>query len=222
MPGRVVIAFILSGIFVAGCSDPQPQEKQSPNSPLGGLTKEEFLEGVAEIKKEAAESEIPLAKIVLPNVEGWVRSEPKALHPVDVGFTVAYDHPRGIAVTLYQYTRGLTLISDDLTNGKAVEEMEHAKTGIQQAVELGVWKAADETNAGIVKLGVSDQQALWTRYDLTVDSGTGVSDIYVWVRSNAVFKLRITSRYTNADVGDEMLQPLLTAIGNAAEVVAAE
>jgi len=47
--------------------------------------------------------------------------------------------------------------------------MEQAKNGIKQAVQLGYWQAADETDSGIVQLGDSEKRALWSKFDLTVD-----------------------------------------------------
>jgi hypothetical protein len=92
--------------------------------------------------------------------------------------------------------------------------MDRARNGIQEAVELGVWLGARELQNRTIMLGDSRQQALWSQYELTVDEGTAMSDIYVWTRGNAFLKLRCTSRSSDVDSNQAVLHPLLTAFGS--------
>ena len=116
-----------------------------------------------------------------------------------------------MSVTLYQFTRGLPAIPDDLGSRPIQDEMTRAKAGIQQAVQLGYWQAAKEVENGIVPLGGSGKQALWSRYSLTVGGTTARSDIYVWSHNNALFKLRCTRRSKDAVAETKVLLELLTA-----------
>ena len=59
-------------------------------------------------------------------------------------------------MTLYQYTRGLTSIPDDVNAEPVTEEMRRAKSAIDQAVELGYYQAARESAMETVTLGDSD------------------------------------------------------------------
>ena len=145
---------------------------------------------------------------------GWTKSEPLPLAPEDHGFTIAYDHESGLAVTLYQFTRGHQSIPNDLDSPIVKDELEKAKRGIEQARDLGYYQAAKEVDSKTVKLGDSEQKALWSLFQLTVDGKTIGSDIYVWSKNNTLFKLRCTSRGDESESNQEILKPLLTVLGS--------
>jgi hypothetical protein len=176
--------------------------------------RQQLLAAVAEAEREAQNTEPPKPNITLATPHGWTRSETRALPPDDHGFTVAYEHDSGLAVTLYQFTRGLTSIPNDVNATPVKEEMRHAKIGIEQAVQLGYWQAAKETESKTVELGDSQQQALWSQYHLTVDDMILASDIYVWAQGNTLFKLRCTCRSEDVPSNQAILGPLLTAFGS--------
>ena len=120
-----------------------------------------------------------------------------------------------MTVTFYQFTRGLKKIPDDLNSEAVQNELKRATAGIEQAVELGLWKSAKETDHGTVSLGDSPVKALWSRYQLATDSGEVTSDTYVWSYDNTLFKLRCTGHAKNPLEDVKTLTPLLTAFGDA-------
>jgi hypothetical protein len=209
---KIHFAILLSIVFVAGCNNQQPAGGSAATETV---TKEELLAEVEEMQRRAAEATPPAPAINLPDVEGWTRSEPESLPQEDHGFTVLFDHPSGVFVTFYQYTRGLDKISENLKQGPVQDEMRRAKTGIQQAVELGQWDAAKELDSGIKPLGSSPKQALWSRFQLTIGDETVPSDTYIWAQANNIFKLRCTTRAQDETAEFKALNELLAALGNA-------
>ena len=163
------------------------------------------------------DAELPDPLISLATPPGWTKSEPEPLPAGDEGFTVAYHHESGLTVTLYQFTRGLTSIPNDLESAPVKEEFRLAKDGIEQAVKLGIYQSAEEIETKTIMLGDSRQQAHWSQYRLTVEQVTVVSDIYVWSGSNTMFKLRCTCSTDDAAASQAALKPLLTAFGSAAK-----
>lgn len=206
-------------LFVAVCGascDQKPQAaRQSPAPAEETVNKEELLRTIMEADREAATKTPPKPAITFPEVKGWIRSEPRALPSDAHGLTVAYDHPKGATVTLYQFTRGLAEIPDDLNSGPIQNEMQRAKSGIEQAVQLGAWQDAKETDNRIRALGDSPKQALWSRYALTSDGVSLTSDTYVWSHANRLFKLRCTKQTSDSSGENLALNELLTALGNA-------
>ncbi len=215
MLNRRIILLLLAVACVSGCQDQPDTVLRDPAPVPETNTNEELLRAVEEAEGEAAATKPPKPTITLPELDDWDRSEPRSLPPDDHGFTVAYDHRDGVAVTLYQFTRGLRVIPDDLRSGPIQDEMKRAKSGIEQAVQLGYWQAANEIDNGIVPLGDSAKQALWSRYTLTIDGDTVTSDTYIWSHANALFKLRCTGRSQNSEAETKILSELLTALGNA-------
>lgn len=213
-----LLLLLLSITSLSGCGD-QPESISNPADPTPEtVTTEQILKDFEEADRAAAKLTPPSPVITLPEVAGWTRSAPRSLPQDDHGFSVAYDHPAGIAVTLYQFTRGLTKIPDDLNSDPPRKEMQRAKTGIRQAVELGIWKAASETEQGIVPLGDSKTQALWSRYTLTQKNDHSViSDTYIWPHANVLLKLRCSGQFQDSSAEAESLKALLTAIGNACQ-----
>lgn len=197
---------LLAVAFVSGCGNSAP-EIESPSD-------EQILRAIEDFNRKAAATTPPKPKVVLPDLDGWSRSEPKSLPPDDHGFTVAYDHQTGVTVTLYQFTRGLRDIPNDLASEPVQKEMQRAKSGIEQAVKLGLWNAAKETDSGTISLGDSNKKALWSRYTLTVNGGTAISDIYIWSHANTLFKLRCSGRNLHMKADTTVITELLTALGN--------
>ena len=212
------LLWILAG--AVGCGDRPAVRQASVPSRAVPVERETFRPRPATAERETrpdqrSEPSFELPAFELPDAEGWIRSELRPLRPEDQGFSVAYDHPAGIAVTLYQFTRGRAAIPDDLHSGPNVEEMNLAKSAVHEAVKLGVWRSADELDDGVIVLGKSKQLALWTRFRL-VGTGSATSDIYVWSYANRTFKLRCT--FPRGDQ-PEALTELLTAIGNQCRIV---
>ncbi|NQU20860.1 MAG: hypothetical protein HQ567_06220 [Candidatus Nealsonbacteria bacterium] len=202
---------------LCGCDERQQTNQRGPAPAPTRVSNEELLRAVAGAEREAAGTVPPESVIKLPSLENWIRSERRPLPPDDHGFTVAYDHPTGVSVTLYQFTRGLTEIPDDLTADEAQTEMRLAKFGIEQAVQLGHWQTAEETDNRIATLGDSSRRALWSRHKLTVGGNAMTSDTHVWVHANTFFKLRCTGQSVSSETETSILSPLLTALGNASQ-----
>ncbi len=209
---QAIIVLVLL-LCISGCDRSRPASSDAP-SRISSSERKQLLDAVAEAEREAQNTEVPEPNIALATPSGWSKTETRPLPPADHGFTVAYEHESGLAVTLYQFTRGLTSIPNDVTSSPVKEEMNHAKNGIEQAVQLGYWQAAKETESKTVQLGDSQQQALWSQYHLSVDGMDLASDIYVWVRSNTLFKVRCTSRSEDVAPNQAVLGPLLTAFGS--------
>lgn len=210
-----IIPLLLAVACVPGCSDQPQSGRRDPTPVPESSSNEELRRAIEDADREAAALKPPKPTITLPDLDDWLRSEPRSLPQDDHGFTVAYDHPSGVSVTLYQFTRGLRVIPDDLRSGPTQDEMKRAKSGIEQAVQLGYWQDAKETDNGIVPLGDSKKQALWSRYALTVDGNTVTSNTYIWSHANTLFKLRCTGSSLNSEAETKVLSELLTALGNA-------
>jgi len=197
----------------SGCDQSRPASPEAP-SRISSPERQRILDDVAEAEREARNTVAPEPNITLATPPGWSKTETRALPPADHGFTVAYEHESGLAVTLYQFTRGLRSIPNDVNASPVKDEMRSAKNAIEQAVQLGVYQAADEIESKTVLLGESQQQALWSQYHLTVDGMVLASDVYVWAHSNTLFKIRCTCRSDDAPSNQEVLGPLLTALGS--------
>lgn len=204
-----VILFCIA--CLSACEQPQVPRRVSSTSEASS---HEAPSGTNEDpERQSAANESPNPAIPLPELAGWVRSEPRPLPREDHGFSVAYDHRTGVSVTLYQFTRGLQVIPEDLSGGPIQDEMKWAKSGIEQAVKFGYWEAATEQKSGVVPLGNSAKLALWSRYVL-VDNGVAVpSDTYVWAYENTLFKVRCTGGSENSEEETKVLSELLTALG---------
>jgi hypothetical protein len=219
MDSTRIIPLLLALACASGCSD-QPQTARRAPAPIAKENiKEDFLRALEEAEREAAATTPPKPTIALPELDEWVRSEPRSLPPEEQGFSVAYDHPSGVSVTFYQLTRGISVIPDDLGSGPTQDEMARAKSGIEQAVQFGIWQAAKETDNGIVPLGDSTKQALWSCYEITVEGNAVKSETYVWSHNNSLFKVRATGRSHNPEMEKKALSELLTAMGDACRPV---
>lgn len=203
------VTIVLLHLSISGCE----QSGQAP-SLASPEERRRVMEEIAQAERRAQNTKAPEPNIVLATPPGWAKTETRPLPPEDNGFTVGYEHQSGLAVTLYQFTRGLTAIQSDVTSSIVKDEMNRAREGIEQAVQLGYWKAAKLVESKTVRLGDSQQQALWARYHLTVDGAILTSDIYVWARSNTLFKIRCTSRSEDVAPNQSILEPLLTAFGS--------
>ena len=121
---------VLVLIVAPGCSDDRTSLQPTPTPEEN--TKEKGSTGPTK----------PAINLAAP--PGWSRSEQRPLPTDDHGFTVAYEHKSGLAVTLYQFTRGHTSIPNDVNAALVKEELLRAKNGIELAVELGMWQDAEE------------------------------------------------------------------------------
>ena len=193
----------------------QPSVSQPPTETHRAVDRAEFLELVEKLKRDAENARPPKSILEFAIPADWTKSEPRALPTDDHGFTISIHHKSGLWVTLYQYTKGLASIPDDVNAPPVQQEMENAKSGIDMAVQLGNWQAAKEKFTDTVMLGDSQQETLWSQFDLTKDGKTLASDIYVWTHANAFFKLRCTSESEDVGSHQTILRPLLTALGNA-------
>lgn len=191
-----------------------PSSRPANAGPFTAAQRNELRDAVARSEREAQNTIPPSAKITLATPAGWTRSKVRPLPPSDNGFSVAYEHESGLAVTLFQYTRGLAVVPEALDSTALQEEMQGAKDGIQQAAQAGYWQVAKEVESGIVPLGDSSMKALWSQYQLTANGMTFASDIYMWSHSNTFFKLRCTCRNDDVRSNQEVLHGLLTALGS--------
>lgn len=219
MLARRFVFMVFAVAMLFGCAaEPPAAPYPSSSRSADAENAKESPRDVAAAKRETPGTESPVPVIELPSVEGWIRSEFRPLPPADHGFTVAYDHPVGMSVTLYQFTRGLTAIPDKLRSDEVRAEMKSAKAGIEQAVQMGKWQSAAETANGVVKLGESSQEAEWSRFKLTFDGRAVRSDTYIWVHANTFLKLRCTAQPQSPEPeSDKALSLLLSAIGNACQ-----
>lgn len=186
----------------------------NPDTPWAPTDRRRVIEDIAAAERESHERETPRPVIQLTTPPGWSKSEPRPLPTEENGFTVAFDHESGLAVTLYQFTRGERSIPQDVSAPVVQREMDLARNGIREAVDLGVWQGARELKSETVMLGDSRQPALWSQYELSVNEITVLSDIYVWTHGNAFLKLRCTSHSSDFDSNQAVLRPLLTAFGS--------
>lgn len=157
-----------------------------------------------------------LARVVLP--AGWSRSTPRDLPAESAGYSEALIHvSETISVTHYRYTRGIASIPETVNSVIVRDEFANSKTGIQQAVELGIWQSAIELTSKTVPLGDSKTVAHWAQYEMTSADGEKViSQIFVWARFGYFIKLRCSSR-PNTSAIEKTLRPLLTALGATSE-----
>lgn len=206
------VILILTGV---GCDNPNAPGRGNDRSktPLTDAERQKMLDKVKQSISEARKLEPPAPKITLATPPGWTRSPLRALPADDNGFSVGYDHDSGLTVTLYQLTRGLKSIPDDVNSRVLDDEMIRAKSGIEQGIQLGFYESANEQESRIIPLGDSEQKSRWCRYQITVDGGKVTSEIFLWARDNTIFKLRITSRSADTATDQQILRPLLTAFG---------
>ena len=203
----VLVLSMLGGCLGCGKSAPTPSQA-SATFP----SDKQALRQVIDAQSSGATAPPPVITLATP--PGWTKSETRPLPTDDHGFTVAYEHESGASVTLYQFTRGLNSIPDDVTSEPVREEMNRARRGIEQSVELGYYQSAKLYTSDTVALGDSNRKALWAQYHLTIDELKVVSDIYVWSYANTFFKLRCTSRSEDVVSNHEVLGPLLTSLGS--------
>lgn len=209
----LVLLLTLGG---AGCDHSSPEAPVSTDPPAPSIASEQQQspDATQEAEPEVQQAEAPKPSAAPLVPDGWTRGEPQPLPTDSHGLTVAYEHESGLAVTLYQLTRGYTSITNDLDSPLVQKEMRRAKDGIKQAVIHGYWQAAKEVQSKKVNLGASQQEALWSQYHITDGGVTLVSDIYIWSRANTLFKLRCTSRAEGITPNQTVLDPLLTMLGS--------
>lgn len=153
--------------------------------------------------------------IELPEVEGWTHGEVEPFETPEDGFSIPFEHESGLGCNLYQFTRGHEEIPANLKTDFIAAEFERTKAEIDQVVKMGVgWESAKLVKSEIVKLGDAEQEAYWAQYELGHEGKTLISDIYLWTRQDRFLKVRCTSRESGKS-NDEVLKPLLTALGKA-------
>lgn len=200
---------ILAGLLVslAGCGQQPAPEAAS---------KDEFLRTLQQELDAAAQTPPGELAITLPTVEGWSQRDPETLPDEEdrSSLSAAYNHPDGLAVTLYQIAYKDRSAPDDLDGELVRVELDRAKIGIEEMRKMGLWKSAREIETKTVPLGRSSQQVLRSRYELTTDNGPALSEIYVWPHAGRVFKLRCTQRSSTTPDNPKLVE-LLTALGEA-------
>lgn len=212
-------------IVAGGCDSSVQQAKRSAQSqePVDALTKivrakevgadkEEALQGMLEDLVEAEKSlPKPVTDIEFPVVDDWAKSEPRPLP--DDGFSIAYSHEKGMTVTLYQYTRGLRSIPDDVEDDIVVSEFSNSQSGLTQAVELGIYDALELKDQEIIKLGDSNTDVQWANYIVERGGVRTRTEVFVWAYKNRFFKIRLSSSPRRAKSKKAALKDLLTEIG---------
>ena len=148
------------------------------------------------------------------DIDGWSRGAIEPLPPKDDGYTAPYQHPSGLGVTLYRYTRRIHPIPDGATSSTVRGEMDRARAEIDGVTRLGFWESAKEIESGTVSLGTSGRDSLWSRYRLTLDGEPLISEIYLWARENVIYKIRCTYPASNADTAAADLRGLLSTLGS--------
>ena len=181
----------------------------------GELTEEnqKLREEVFEEILRADKLSPPKSAIDFPTVEGWTIPEPRAL-PAD-GLSVAYNHESGMTLTLYQFTRGLSSISDDINSDAVRSEFANSRAGMVQAVEMGLMDSLELEDEGVVNLGESPTQAHWARYLAKAGGMRKATEVFLWSTKNQFLKIRLTSSPRRSEAKKAALIELLTAIGNA-------
>ncbi|QDU97289.1 hypothetical protein [Lignipirellula cremea] len=167
-----------------------------------------FLAGMCGCRNKGTGT-IPVVNLAEP--AGWTKSSMEPLPPEDFGFSVAYQHESGLTLTLYQYSRGKRSIPTSLQTLEIQAQMNYAKEAIREMEHKGYLEIVSEQNSQVV-LGESSQQALWSRFRLTMEGQSVLSDIYVWSKDNQFLKIRCSG--LRGDDADRLaLDPLLTSLG---------
>ena len=215
---RRVAAALLTSLTI-GCGGSSTSTERTPSALLAKSDKPEIDSSDSDRKSTEAKrvdqpTESPADDAAFDLPAGWIQSAPRPLPDEDQGYSVGYNHETGVAVTFYQYSRGLVSISDDLNAPDVANELLLAKAGIDHLVKSGSWQAAEEIATGTTSLGDSQIRARWSRYRLTVDDGKVLSDIYIWVSNNRFVKIRCTSNSDDAIAFESTLDPLLTFLAS--------
>jgi hypothetical protein len=214
MKRNALISLGILGICV-GCIDTADFIDHSSQA----AKREEAMQDFEQAIRETEGLTPPIAVLKIEEVEGWEQSPMRSLPPEEHGFSVGYNHPLGITVTLYQYTRGITSIPNELDTPLIEDEMLGAKDGIQQLVDLGYYAKATETEHGKKKMGTSSQWAAWSRYSILADGNTITTDTYIWPVGNTIHKLRCTGQFQESSAEEAALGELLTAMGKASSSI---
>ncbi len=158
-------------------------------------------------------SAVQKSSVVLPQPDGWVVSEPRTIEDDDqTSVSYSYDHPQ-MAVTIYKFDRGLVQIPNDLEAHEITRELASAGQAIKQAARMGIWDSALEVDSGQTTLGKSTYKAIWSKHELKKDGTSFPSFTYLWVHENMFYKVRASAQ-TNSGNSMDILEPLLTEIGN--------
>lgn len=168
------------------------------------------LEKAVAIAEAGAPAAAPVLE--LPQPKYWLLSEPRSMG-VSHGFSVAYQHAFGPKVTLYQYTRDIEGIPNDIDSEVVLNELNESAKGVLQLPKLmNTQIKLLETEQ--CKLGDSEQRSHHNRYQLGEDDDLRRTDLFVWSCRGTFFKLRATwSR--DSPAAQKVFDELLTAIGNA-------
>ncbi len=131
-PNRSYIALAVLMVGVVGCE----QSRVTPAQVSPAEQRRQVLEAVAQAEREAQNTEAPAPNIELATPPGWTKAEIRPLPTVDHGFSVAYKHESGLTVTLYQFTRGLNSIPNDVTSSPIQEEMDTRRMELSKRFSL--------------------------------------------------------------------------------------
>ena len=151
--------------------------------------------------------------LVPPEIAGWDSSGIREL-PGNEGFSVAYDHPTGVTLTLFQFDRGLESIPDSLESPEVANEMREARSQIQTMTEMGMWEMSEEMESGTTTLGESDRQVVYAKYKIRSSRRRAHSYIYLWSQNNQFLKIRMTCSPYQTQEEKQAISELLTALGN--------
>ncbi|MEM7456064.1 MAG: hypothetical protein AAF456_17075 [Planctomycetota bacterium] len=151
----------------------------------------------------------------LPQPEGWEFSGARELQGADGDFSVAYEHPTGVTLTLFQYTNDLVSIPEDLDSPELKSEMREARAQIQRMTALGMWLMSEEMDSGLTTLGDSSRNVVFSKYKIRTENRRAHSYIYLWAQDDHFLKIRMTCSPYRTQEEKLAISELLTALGNA-------
>lgn len=180
------------------------------------LSKEErqqTLDELHALQEASKKLHPPVLEFDFPVVDGWIKSAPDPFP--SGGFSIAYNHEQGVTLTLYQYTRELSVIPDDLSADVVVEEFAISNSGLNEAVDLGIYDSVELTETGVIKLGESETNSHWSSYIVKRDDTKSATEVYLWTFKNKFYKLRLSSSVDRSKSMKKAIRDLLTALGEA-------
>ncbi len=177
--------------------------------PLFALTATLVLVGIARPAEDP-----PGPKIDFPDVKGLTRGKIQTFPKAELGYSVGYNAP-GFNATVYVYNLGLKKIPDGPKSDEAKAQMKQATADLETVRQAGVYKSVKELGMEeTIPLGKGKDAptTLRRRFELELNSGVKLSEIYVTGYKDHFVKIRI-SHDPDDKAAPEKIATLLEELG---------
>jgi hypothetical protein len=152
--------------------------------------------------------------LVFADIDGLDRLDVYHFEQKELGYSVDYETPQDMRVSIYVYDLGIDGIADGAFSETVKQQLEQAKGDIRRAREQGRYQAAEEVQADVVVLGETDTapKMRHARFKLRRDDRDWISHIYLTGHRQKFVKVRCSFPAEHEVASEKLLARVLSQL----------